>query len=804
MGAGHRSPEKDVACAYARKIAYVSDFWYTDLYIMPFSNKAKQRAYQREYQRKRRKEKTGAYSYDEEPSVSPAVKMAIIIIFLLVIATISVLSFFDLAGPFGTQGMIVLERLFGWGAYGFPVVLVIISLLLLKEIQYQLNRWQIVGVLLFFASFLGILHHITGFTDLLAAAAAGDGGGYIGFALQYPFNMIAGYWGAWVFLAGVAAIGALLSLSGFLFGASEEDEVASEAEEDADETSMEEVAERAGILGRILARLRVWKYRRAYGAEESEEIEAEEEPEAVDEEDLEGEQEELFEEGEEQPIAAVVAKRPRKRVIIPIDLLESSAEKPTATDVDATRDKIQKTLGTFGIHVEMDEVHVGPTVTQYTLRPPSGVKLSRLTGLASELSLALAAHPLRMEAPIPGKSLVGIELPNAATAKVKLKDIMLSQDFKKRTSNLTIALGKDVSGKAHVADLARMPHLLIAGSTGSGKSVAINSIIISLVYQNSPDELKMVMVDPKKVELSSYNDIPYLLTPVITDTKKTVNALKWVVSEMERRYVLLSNRGKRNIDAYNEANKIDRLPHIVFIIDELADLMSVAANEVEAAIVRLAQMARAVGIHLVLATQRPSVNVITGLIKANVPARMAFAVPSQIDSRTILDTSGAEKLLGKGDMLFTVSDANKPKRLQGAFLDDAEIERVVQFLKEEHPEAEYQTEIVEKQRGITSLGGDSGGGGSGEDDLYDEAREQVVRAGKASASLLQRRLRIGYARAARLLDILEEEGVIGPADGARPREILLSAGEPEIGALEKEHALELAAGDEEGDPQEKY
>ncbi|MDZ4221861.1 MAG: DNA translocase FtsK, partial [Patescibacteria group bacterium] len=273
----------------------------------------------------------------------------------------------------------------------------------------------------------------------------------------------------------------------------------------------------------------------------------------------------------------------------------------------------------------------------------------------------------------------------------------------------------------------------------------------------------------------------------------------------ERRYVLLSNRGKRNIDAYNEANKSDRLPHIVFIIDELADLMSVAANEVEAAIVRLAQMARAVGIHLVLATQRPSVNVITGLIKANVPARMAFAVPSQIDSRTILDTSGAEKLLGKGDMLFTVSDANKPKRLQGAFLDDAEIERVVQFLKEEHPDAEYQTEIVEKQRGITSLGGDSESGGSGEDDLYDEAREQVVRAGKASASLLQRRLRIGYARAARLLDILEEEGVIGPADGARPREILLSAEGPASESLEQEHASEPEeGGEEEEEPQEKY
>ncbi len=375
-----------------------------------------------------------------------------------------------------------------------------------------------------------------------------------------------------------------------------------------------------------------------------------------------------------------------------MDLLESSTEKPSALDVDSVKEKIEKTYATFGIGIEMDEVHIGPTVTQYTFRPPVGVKLSRITGLANELSLSLAAHPLRMEAPIPGKSLVGIEIPNQATATVKLKDIMLSSSFKKRSSNLSISLGKDVSGKSWISDLSKMPHLLIAGSTGSGKSVAINTIIVSLLYQNSPEDLKLVLVDPKKVELTLYNDIPYLLTPVITDSKKTINALKWVVSEMERRYQLLSHRGKRNIEAYNNANKKETLPHIVFVIDELADLMAVAANEVEAAIVRLAQMARAVGIHLVLATQRPSVNVLTGLIKANIPSRIAFAVPSQIDSRTILDSAGAEKLLGRGDMLYAASDANKPKRLQGAFLDDEEIERVVNFLKDQG-DAEYHDEI---------------------------------------------------------------------------------------------------------------
>ena len=675
-------------------------------------------------------------------------------IILLAASTLSVLAFFDLAGPFGVQSKAVLLRSFGWGAYAFPVFLAIIALLLLKEIQYQMNRWQIFGVALFFGALLGILHHAMVSSDKLAAAAAGEGGGYVGFVLQYPFYVIAGYWGAWVFLGVIAAVGLLLSLSSVLFGASLPAEGEAEADEEAEEEPVAlEAAVQPGGFSRLLEKFRVWKYRREYSETDATAAEAEHSEEESPGERTPG----SVDDGAEQPElsfgealgegAPVVIKKARKRVTIPIDLLESTSEKPSAVDVDATRDKIEKKFATFGINVEMDEVNVGPTVTQYTLRPPVGVKLSRITGLGNELSLALAAHPLRMEAPIPGKSLVGIEIPNQAAAKVKLKDIILSPAFKSRSSNLAVCLGKDVSGKAWVADLAKMPHLLIAGSTGSGKSVAINSLLIGLVYQNSPDDLKLVLVDPKKVELSMYNDIPYLLTPVITDVKKTVNALKWVVGEMERRYVLLSNRGKRNIEAYNAANKNETIPHIVFIIDELADLMAVAAHEVEAAIVRLAQMARAVGIHLVLATQRPSVNVITGLIKANIPSRMAFAVPSQIDSRTILDASGAEKLLGRGDMLFTASDANKPKRLQGAFLEDAEIERVVTFLKEELTRAEYRDEIVEKQRGITLLGG---------------SQDPKLRSERT-----------------RLLDLLEAEGIIGPADGARPREILIGSDSPQ-------------------------
>tara|TARA_Y100000310_G_scaffold226679_1_gene228844 strand:+ start:11428 stop:13728 length:2301 start_codon:yes stop_codon:yes gene_type:complete len=741
---------------------------------MPFSSKSKQRAYQKEYQRKRRKQK--ARDYEPEHSViSQEVKISILIIIFLVGAVLSILSFFDLAGPFGEQGKSALLFSFGWGAYLFPILLIALSMLLLKGVKYQFNRWQLIGAILFFLAILGVLHHAPGFSDAITAAREGSGGGYTGYAILYPFNQFAGYWGAWVFLIGIGAVGVLLSLSSVLFNRDKDQEDESPYDDASEE--IDDTEENPSMFDRILEKFRIWRYSKSYNEEESDEYEGMEDGSEKVKED------ETLDEGEEsaqEPVISseasegepVVTKKSRKKVKIPLDLLESSSEKPTASDVDATKEKIEKTFATFGIAAEMDEVNVGPTVTQYTFKPPVGIKLSRITSLSNELALALAAHPLRMEAPIPGKSLVGIEIPNQATATVKLKDIMLSSGFKKRNSNLAICLGKDVSGKSHVSDLSKMPHLLIAGSTGSGKSVAINTIIISLLYQNSPDDLKLVLVDPKKVELSGYNDVPYLLTPVITDVKKTINSLKWVVGEMERRYQLLSNRGKRNIDAYNSANKKETIPHIVFMIDELADLMAVAANEVEAAIVRLAQMARAVGIHLVLATQRPSVNVLTGLIKANIPSRIAFAVPSQIDSRTILDSAGAEKLLGRGDMLFTASDANKPRRLQGAFLGDEEIERVVNFLKEEQGEAEYHDEVTEQQGGATILGGASGS--NQDDDLYDEAKEQIMAAGKASASLLQRRLRIGYARAARLLDLLEGEGIIGPADGAKPREILVS------------------------------
>lgn len=481
-------------------------------------------------------------------------------------------------------------------------------------------------------------------------------------------------------------------------------------------------------------------------------------------------------EGKDQEGEEIIQEKPRKhypRIEIPFELLEHRDQRPTSGDISHNREVIRRTLDTFGIPVEMGEVSVGPTVTQFTLKPSDGVKLTRITGLHNDLALALAAHPIRIEAPIPGKSLVGIEVPNQLVATVGLREILEGREFHERKNGLTFVVGRDVAGKPWLADLGRMPHLLVAGATGSGKSVCLNVAIISFLYGNGPDDLKFIMVDPKRVELQVYNGIPHLITPVITKVQETVNALKWSLREMDRRYDLLSKFGARDLASYN-VRIHDRLPSIVIVIDELADLMSMAAAEVEGPIVRLAQMSRAVGIHLVLATQRPSVDVITGLIKANISARIAFAVASQTDSRTILDQQGADKLLGRGDMLFSTAELPMPKRLQGAFISDAEIGRVVGFIKSKYDPADYDSSVIERQNGGTVFSSGNGmeDGGADTDPMLEAAKEEIMRAGKASASLLQRRLKVGYARAARILDLLEQEGFIGPGEGAKPREIL--------------------------------
>lgn len=478
----------------------------------------------------------------------------------------------------------------------------------------------------------------------------------------------------------------------------------------------------------------------------------------------------------------------------PLSLLEEDQGKPNTGDIKANANIIKRTLANFGIEVEMDEITVGPTVTRYALKPAEGVKLSRIVGLQNDLALSLAAHPIRIEAPIPGKSLVGIEIPNKSKSIVGLATLLSDTKFQNSPKPLTIALGRGISGKAMFGNLAKMPHALVAGTTGSGKSVTIHSIITSLLYRNGPDDLKLILIDPKRVELTLYNNIPHLLTPVITEAKKTILALKWAAKEMDRRYDILETESVRDIESYHNnifgksskktkqdeaGNEVtvdaERMPYIVIIIDELADIMTAYPRELESAIVRLAQMSRAVGIHLILSTQRPEVNVITGLIKANIPARVALKVSSQIDSRTILDAGGAEKLLGAGDMLYSSGEA-QPERLQSAFISETEVKKVVKHLIEEYKD-EISDEIsltngsisADKSIFESTLEDEAG---EEDDEMYEEARQCVIEAGKASTSYLQRKLKLGYARAARLMDKLEERGVISPGDGAKPREVL--------------------------------
>jgi S-DNA-T family DNA segregation ATPase FtsK/SpoIIIE len=479
---------------------------------------------------------------------------------------------------------------------------------------------------------------------------------------------------------------------------------------------------------------------------------------------------------EQQQSALTIAQDPNWK-FPGLDLLEKKQSPADAGDVKHNAQVIKDTLGEFSIDVDMEGANIGPKVTQYTLKPPAGVKLTRITQLETNIALNLAASAIRIEAPIPGQRAVGIEVPNVKAADVRLYGVLNSNNWQKVGSPLSFAIGRDIAGEATLGELDKMPHLLIAGATGSGKSVMINTLLSSLLYRNSPSDLKLILVDPKQVELTPYNDIPHLLTPVIIEPEKCISALKWAVNEMERRYSLLAEEKVRNIKSYNELKQKDGegMPYIVIVIDELADLMMVAARDVEALIVRLAQKARAVGIHLVLATQRPSVDVITGLIKANVPARIAFTVASQVDSRTILDQMGAEKLLGRGDMLLLTPEFNKPKRIQGAFVGDDEVVKITDHLRMQRP-PEYDPEIVAQPVQLNGKGGvvmDFDGGG--DDDMYKDAIRVVCESGKASASLLQRRLRVGYARAARLIETMEEQGIVGPADGARPRDVLISS-----------------------------
>jgi len=472
--------------------------------------------------------------------------------------------------------------------------------------------------------------------------------------------------------------------------------------------------------------------------------------------------------------------------IPPLNLLDSTKDKPSSGDIKLNSAVIKKTLESFDIPVEMSEVNIGPTVTQYSFKPAEGIKLSKITSLSNDLALALAVHPIRIEAPIPGKSLVGIEVPNEVRAFVRLRNLIGDSKFQDHDSNLILCFGKNVSGNSIYANLAKMPHLLVAGSTGTGKTIFLNNLIVSLLYKNSPDILRLVLIDPKRVEFIIYNELPHLLCPVIVDPQRATNALKWLTEEMDRRFKTLAQARSKSIASYNEKaadSELELLPYIVVIIDELADLMAAKGREVESAIVRLAQMARAVGIHLIVATQRPSVEIITGLIKANITSRVTFQVASQIDSRTVLDTSGAEKLLGLGDMLFISNENIKPRRIQGAYISEKEVKKITKWINskiEEHLTETAGLEIEEVKDSLTKaleqtkIESREDSEVSGFDDpLYEDAKRVVVESKRASASLLQRKLRVGYARAARLIDMLEENKIIGPSKGSKPREVFL-------------------------------
>ncbi len=704
--------------------------------------------------------------------LNPETKRGIAVVFLFVLAALLLLSFFGAAGKVGNTLDDAMALVFGWDRFLVPVLLVVFSFTVLFPERSWLSGWNRFGLALFLVSFNGLMNLFLLFRFPPVVEDVSQAGGLLGELLGGLLPGVLGFWGALVVMCGLLlaavllvfnmSLRSLVAAHGHLSGWFGEKAHLKESEDD-------------------------WKT----PPEDEEEDEEDDvrtspdpEPEPEDDEETEEEDEEDAPPIKGKPVSRGVMDPPSEQVLttkeqrqinLSLDLLDNRSTKANSGNVERAKEIIQRTFQQFNIDVEMGETATGPTVTQYTLRPAQGVKLARVVGLQNDLALALAAHPIRIEAPIPGKSLVGIEVPNQTVATVALREIMESKAFTGRKSNLSIPLGKDVMGLSWVVALDKMPHLLVAGATGSGKSVCLNTLIVGLLYENGPDELKFIMVDPKRVELSVYAGIPHLLVPPIVKSEDAVNALKWTVREMERRLDVLGKFGARDITSYNNRAE-EKMPKIVVVIDELADLMATSGREVEATIVRIAQMARAVGIHLVLATQRPSVDVITGTIKANIPARIAFSVASQTDSRTILDVSGAEKLLGRGDMLYWSAELSKPKRLQGPYVSEDEVGRIVDALKKEGA-PDYNHAVTEASRSATVMGG----GSDAEEPLLDEAVQAIIEAGRASTSLLQRRLKVGYGRAARIMDLLEEKGVIGPGEGAKPREVLVTSWPPDDG-----------------------
>ena len=709
---------------------------------------------------------------------------------MILSAVIISLSFFEKAGAGGQLFMKGARFLIGEIVFLIPLVFVLAGLAFLT-VKERLNVFK-EKKRIFWPIVLAILILISGTAGVANSFnSLAKKGGWLGYILSWPLLKSLGFWATLIIFLALIAIGLLIFC--YFLGSffRQKKEIA--------ETDEQEKPTKPSIIKKIFApKFKV------------KEIPF---PDPGNKEEKQFSSLKL----ETKPIAGLKTSSYQPP---PLKLLEPDRGIPVSGDTRLNSAIIKKTLENFAISVTMSEINIGPTVTQYTFKPAEGVKLSKITNLSNDLSLALASHPIRIEAPVPGRSLVGLEIPNRIRTQVRLRNLIENPNFRKSESNLIIALGRDVSGVPVYADLTKMPHLLVAGSTGTGKTIFLNSLIQSILYQPStaaksagPENIRFILIDPKRVEFPVYSNLPHLLCPVICNPSQAVKALNWLIKEMERRFDLLSEEKARDIASYNEKalkNETASLPFIVIIIDELADLMAAKGREIEAQIVRLAQMSRAVGIHLIVATQRPSVEVITGLIKANITSRITFQVASQVDSRTVLDMAGAEKLLGSGDMLYISAEVIKPKRIQGAYVSEKEVRRVVNYIisKEESLESKegIESELIQEME--ESSGERESRFESAykeEDPLYEEAKRVVIEAKKASASLLQRRLRIGYARAARLIDVLEERGLVGPAEGAKPREVYggaaLSAeqkGQPEVSEVLEDPEVSEDPEDEEG------
>lgn len=689
---------------------------------------------------KNNKERKGKEDNTEKKTLIPEnIKRILIGMFLILLSLVTILGFCGIAGKGGEWANLLFGFFFGKMKILVPLFFFLSALVYFRTTYENFLLPLLISLFAIITGFSGIIASVSN-AGIMGEALNGRPGGWWGEMISSPLVEFVGFYATQaIFLVGVFTGAIILTnLVNSDFSISEFFRELFSREYDIEPSTVKRIF---------------------ISQEKKEEEKKEDKKEEKKEEDGE-----------------IKRKGEKKKLLPPLELLHNGDEDPDPGDTRRNASIIKKTFGDFDIAVTMGEVNIGPSVTQYTLKPQEGVKLTRITSLSDDLALSLAMHPVRTEAPIPGKSLVGIEVPNRRRAQITLGTLVKKKEYFE-TSPLSFVVGKDVSGNPIYSDLAKMPHMLVAGSTGSGKTIFLNTLILSLLYKNSPDDLRIILVDPKRVEFSLYANLPHLLTPVIYDADKAANALGWLIGEMERRFKILAGVGSRNISSYREFckkdAKLEQMPYIILIVDELADLMANKGNEIEGGIVRIAQMARAVGIHLVLATQRPSVEVITGLIKANITARVSFRVASQVDSRTILDTAGAEKLLGFGDMLFLSTENSKPRRIQAPFVSEEEAKGIVSWLKENDNNGGDDDLATNLEESLQKSEHKREGLDADEDDdaLYEDAKQVVLAAGKASASLLQRRLRVGYARAARLLDILESRGIVGPAEGAKPREV---------------------------------